>query len=250
MDPLNLNNNVYTDQSLFPSSLDVKFINVEYYFNKIYLFLHRVFGGGDAGGTVNGRVDGVGVVADPATTNSIGLTSQSLQTFAGFLTDILYLFLLIFVVIIAYVIVRMFELRKKEHEHLHHEIHEYAHKHKEAEEKKTQAASNTGKPKNERWENILKHLYSESSADWKLAIIDADEMLLTLMTDMGFKGEGLGEKLKGADRDEFRSLSAAWEVHTIRNRIAHEGISYELSQREAKRVIALYEQIFHEFGYV
>ncbi|MCX6747829.1 MAG: hypothetical protein NTW98_02705 [Candidatus Nomurabacteria bacterium] len=247
MNPLDFNNNVYTDQTLLPSSVNVKFINVEYYFNKVYLFLNRMFGGDSIGvGQVltNEGGDVAGAVRKEMAFNSLDL-------FAGFMTDLLYFVLILLITVIAYVIVRMLELRKKEHEHIHHEIHEFAHKHHEVEKKKAEAEmGRNGKPKNERWENILKHLYSESSADWKLSIIDADEMLLTLMTDMGFKGEGLGEKLKSADRDEFHSLSAAWEVHTVRNRIAHEGLSYELSQREAKRVIALYEQIFHEFGYV
>jgi len=60
----------------------------------------------------------------------------------------------------------------------------------------------------------------------------------------------LGEKLKGATQDKFRNLTTAWEVHTVRNRIAHEGLAYEISQHEAKRVIALYEKIFREFGYI
>ena len=75
-------------------------------------------------------------------------------------------------------------------------------------------------------------------------------MLDSLMTQLGFKGESLGEKLKSADRDKFRSLTSAWEVHTLRNRIAHEGLSFTISHYEAKRVIALYEQIFREFGYI
>jgi hypothetical protein len=245
MDPLNLHNNVYTNETLLPPSVQPKYINVEYYFNKIYVFLHNTFGGGGDGSVTHtgGSVEGA--------STSIGLTSHNLQMFAGFLTDILYLLILFFITVIAYVTVRMLEIRKKEHEHIHHEIHEYAHKHAEMEKKKAEREVHaTGRPKNERWEKILEHVYSPNQADWKLAIIDADEILFTLMNDMGFKGETLGDKLKNADRDEFRSLSAAWEVHAIRNRIAHEGLSYELSQREAKRVIALYEQIFHEFGYI
>lgn len=239
MDPLNFQNNAYSDQSFLPASAEVKFINVEYYFNKIYVFLHNMFGGG-------GSVNNPGEVAGVSSTHAV---SYYFNIFAGFLTDILYLLLILFFTVIAYVAVRMLEIRKKEHEHLHHEIHEFAHKQKEHAEKKAQGGGSVH-PKNERWEQVLKNVYGETQAEWKLAIIDADEMLHSLMIDMGFKGEGLGEKLKNADRDEFHSLSAAWEVHTIRNRIAHEGSTYELTQREAKRVIALYENIFHEFGYI
>ena len=59
-----------------------------------------------------------------------------------------------------------------------------------------------------------------------------------------------GDKLKEANQANFRNLSSAWEVHNIRNKIAHEGSSFGLSLHEAKRVIALYEQIFQEFGFI
>jgi hypothetical protein len=75
-------------------------------------------------------------------------------------------------------------------------------------------------------------------------------MLDTLLVNLNFKGENMGERLKNADRDKFKSLTQAWEVHNIRNKIAHEGTDFELSDREAKRVIAIYEGIFKEFGYI
>lgn len=152
-----------------------------------------------------------------------------------------------FLFIIFYCIIRMFEIRKKEHEHIHHEIEEYAHHMAEKEKKAKAGESGSTNP---RWMKTLTYLYSNSSSDWKLAIIEADAMLDELMSQLGFRGETLGEKLKGADQGNFRNLTAAWEVHTIRNRIAHEGLSYEISQHEAKRVIAIYERIFQEFGYI
>jgi len=53
-----------------------------------------------------------------------------------------------------------------------------------------------------------------------------------------------------ANQENFPQLTTAWEVHTIRNKIAHEGLAFELSQHEAKRIIALYEQIFHGYGFI
>ena len=73
-------------------------------------------------------------------------------------------------------------------------------------------------------------------------------MLDDLMGQLGFQGENLGDKLKVANQNKFPNLTVAWEVHTIRNRIAHEGLAFELSQHEAKRVIALYEQIFQNMA--
>lgn len=160
---------------------------------------------------------------------------------------ILFFLAIFFIAIVAYTTVRMFEIRAKEHKHLLHELEEYAH-HQAQKEKKLQEGDAVSK--NDRWIKTLTYLFSQHGSDWKLAVIEADSMLEELMTNMGFKGETLGDKLKSATQENFRNLTAAWEVHTIRNRIAHEGASFDLTQREAKRVVAIYEQIFREFGYI
>jgi hypothetical protein len=166
---------------------------------------------------------------------------------SGVAMTVLSVFALFFFTVIAYCCVRLLEIRAKEHKHLQHEITEYAHHHAEQEQKKWEGDTIS---QNERWLKILEYLFSPNASDWKLAIIEADLLLDSLMTQLGFKGETLGDKLKSVDRDKFRNLTIAWEVHTVRNRIAHEGSAFEVSQHEAKRVIALYEQIFREFGYI
>lgn len=166
---------------------------------------------------------------------------------------ILFFFALFFLTLLSYCAVRMLEIRSKEHKHLRHEIAEYAH-HQRERLKKLQEKE--GGSKNERWTKTLNYLFSQHSSDWKLAVIEADAMLESLMDQLGFKGETLGDKLKAAAQpvrvggDSFRNLASAWEAHTVRNRIAHEGASFELSQHEAKRVIAIYEQIFRGYGYI
>lgn len=157
---------------------------------------------------------------------------------------ILSLFSVFFVIIIAYTTVRILEIRAKEHHHLQEEIAEYAHRQAEKQKKKENSY------KNERWAGVISHVFSENLNDWKLAIIEADSMLEELLDQLGFKGESLGDKLKSADRDKFKNLTSAWEVHTVRNRIAHEGLNFQISHQEAKRIIALYEQIFREFGFI
>ncbi len=160
---------------------------------------------------------------------------------------ILFFLVLFFIMIISYTSIRILEIRKKEHRHLEHEIAEYAHHQAEREKKISQGDEIS---KNQRWIKTLTYLFSQHASDWKLAVIEADSMLEELLNQLGFKGETLGDKLKSATQDKFHSLTSAWEVHTIRNRIAHEGVSFELSQHEAKRIIALYEQIFREFGFI
>ena len=152
-----------------------------------------------------------------------------------------------FIFIICYTFIRMFEIRKKEHEYLHHEVAEYAHKHAEMEKEKQEKGGNF---LNKKWNVVLQYTLSDNPGDWKLAVIEADSMLEELMDQLGFKGDNLGEKLKSANQDTFKNLSSAWEVHLIRNKIAHEGSDFELSQHEAKRVVALYQQIFLDYGFI
>ena len=104
--------------------------------------------------------------------------------------------------------------------------------------------------RNERWEKVLKNVSSENPSDWRFAILESGVMLDELFTRVGYQGVSLGEKLKAATRGDVKNLDAAWEAHKIRNQIAHEGGDYILTQREAKRVIELYAQVFREFQYI
>src|SRR3989344_6752911 len=159
----------------------------------------------------------------------------------------LFILAMFFLTVICYVIVRMLEIRHKEHKHLHHEIKEYA-KNKAEQEKRLR--EEIGGSKNPRWSKTLNYIFSQHSSDWKLSIIEADSIMESLLKDLGFKGETIGDRLKSANQETFPQLTTAWEVHTIRNRIAHEGLAFELSHHEAKRIIAVYEQIFHAYGYI
>jgi hypothetical protein len=48
----------------------------------------------------------------------------------------------------------------------------------------------------------------------------------------------------------MKTLNQAWEAHKIRNAIAHQGADFLLSEREAKRVVSLYREVFQEFDYI
>ncbi len=103
---------------------------------------------------------------------------------------------------------------------------------------------------NKKWERVIDHLESENPNDWKIAIIEADSILNELVDSMGYNGASLGEKLKAIEQSDFTTLNNAWEAHKVRNAIAHEGSNFQLNDREARRVIALYESVFREFKYI
>lgn len=120
----------------------------------------------------------------------------------------------------------------------------------EAHEEGADAVMSDISPNARRWEKIATHLHSEKESDWRLAVLEADIMLDEFVTNLGYQGDSLGEKLKRIEKSDFTTLDSAWEAHAIRNKIAHEGASFALSEREAKRVVKLYEEVFREFKYI
>ena len=98
-----------------------------------------------------------------------------------------------------------------------------------------------------RWAKILEQAQSDSEQHWRLAILEADIMLNELLDLRGYKGDTMADKLKQVERADFNSIDDAWEAHNVRNTIAHEGASYQINNREARRIISLYEKIFREF---
>jgi hypothetical protein len=101
-----------------------------------------------------------------------------------------------------------------------------------------------------RWGRIEDLVNSAEPGNWKLAILEADIMLDKMLLAMGFMGETIGDRLKAIEPSDFMTLNQAWEAHKIRNTIAHEGTDFLVTQREAKRVLKLFEEVFREFDYI
>lgn len=105
------------------------------------------------------------------------------------------------------------------------------------------------KDRTKEFERVIKFIDSDNPSDWKLAIIEADTILDSLVARMNYPGSNLGERLKMIEPSDFLTLNQAWEAHKVRNRIAHEP-NFQLNKREARATIELYKQVFQEFDYI
>lgn len=101
-----------------------------------------------------------------------------------------------------------------------------------------------------RWNHVSLLMKSHNPSDWKQAIIEADVMLDNMLDAIGYEGNSIGDKLKNAEEEDFKTLDKAWEAHKVRNRIAHDGGEYKFAYDEAARVVKLYEDVFKEFYYI
>lgn len=104
--------------------------------------------------------------------------------------------------------------------------------------------------RNETWEAIRTKFLSDNQSDWRLAIIEADIYMDRLLDEKGFRGDTTSDKLKQITPGDLASIQIAWEAHKVRNRIAHDGSAFELSQPEARRVLSYFEIVFRDLGVI
>ncbi len=98
----------------------------------------------------------------------------------------------------------------------------------------------------ERWAAVLENVGTSSESDWRLAILEADIILDDMLKEMGTFGDTVADRLKSVNEHTLPSVQKAWEAHLVRNRIAHDGANFALSQHEARRVIGLFETVLKE----
>lgn len=100
-----------------------------------------------------------------------------------------------------------------------------------------------------KWEEICRHIDSSKESDWKLAIIEADNLVDNLLKSAGYQGETMGDRLTNIERGQLPGLEGLWEAHKVRNKLVHD-MNYFLRYAEAKRAIQNYENVLRELGAV
>jgi hypothetical protein len=207
--------------------MEVPFINVEYIFFKIYDFFGMVFGGGSGNNGFSPVRSG-----KPFGQWLADLFSTTVAT-AWVIVIIAFVVLFCFAIYIRLNLKDIDDQRKKKYkEHF------------------IKPAPKIIEKQNPRWVHVEKLFASTNQNDWRVAIIEADTMLDELLQSYNFPGENLGERLKNANSKVFPTIQSAWEAHKVRNRIAHEGINFSLSDREAQMTKKHFEFVFRDAGVI
>ena len=181
---------------------------------------------------------------------------SSFSAFLLFIKPISLILSLLFITGIIYCNIRIRIILHEAEEKAHGGHHGASH-HADAvhEEVHGEAHADSAEPvadltQNKRWEKITEHINSMNPSDWRLAILECDIILEEMLTKMSYHGETVADKLKAVEKSDFLTVDKAWEAHRVRNAIAHEGSNFQINDREAKRIVALYEDVFKEFHYV
>lgn len=97
------------------------------------------------------------------------------------------------------------------------------------------------------WRKVQMNFFKGDHPNLKIAILDADKLLNDALKAAGFKGEDLGDRLKGVAREQLPNLDDVWEAHKLRNRIAHE-TDFRFNRDTAERALEAYEKAFKDLG--
>ncbi len=99
------------------------------------------------------------------------------------------------------------------------------------------------------WATLLEDAMSTDPKRWRRAILEADVMLGAVLGKLGYEGATTPEKMRSVPDGAFVMLPVAWEAHRIRNFVSARSSDFILTQREAFRVMKLYEEVFEELGF-
>lgn len=96
----------------------------------------------------------------------------------------------------------------------------------------------------EKWNIVVNYMEGKEEALWRIGILEADNLLDEILADRGYAGINVADKLKVAS---FNTIDLAWSAHKMRNRIAHDGSKFVLTDRMARNTFELFRSIFTEF---
>ncbi len=105
-------------------------------------------------------------------------------------------------------------------------------------------------PEKRRWHTLLENAMATDPRQWREGILEADDMLGELLQKLGYTGTNTSEQMRKVAEGAFVTLPAAWEAHRVRNFVAAKSSDFILTQREAFRIMKLYEQVFEEFDFI
>lgn len=108
-------------------------------------------------------------------------------------------------------------------------------------------ASKGGKKKlAKKWNLIRARLDTGQDAQYKVAIIEADNVIDDLVKRMGYDGKNMAERLDNIPSGQLDHIEELKKAHEIRNIIIQDD-NFILDKKSAEEVMALYEEFLKYF---
>lgn len=93
---------------------------------------------------------------------------------------------------------------------------------------------------------IEHQLKRDEFSSYHLSILNADKLLDKALTERGFGGNTMGERMKNASKT-FSDRNGIWNAHKLRNRIAHES-DVSVTYDQARSALANFRKALKDVG--
>lgn len=100
---------------------------------------------------------------------------------------------------------------------------------------------------NEEWRQVLSYVNSLTDSEWKLAVIEADNIFDGALKYMAIPGETMGERLMALSAEQVPSLNLVWDAHKLRNTIVHD-LNISLEQGRAQAAVRAFQSGLRDLG--
>jgi len=98
-----------------------------------------------------------------------------------------------------------------------------------------------------RWAKIKKRIESGTEADYKLAIIEADDFLTEVLDNRGYEGKNFEEMINKAGRLIEPTFNDILRAHETRNSVVFNP-DYKLEADEVQKILDIYESAINNIG--
>lgn len=96
-----------------------------------------------------------------------------------------------------------------------------------------------------KWNKINKRIESGNKTDYRMAIIEADDILKDVLKKMKYKEEFLDDILKEVNNRVLPSIEEVKKAHQVRNKVMYDS-DYEITQDQARNILKIYQQALRE----
>lgn len=98
---------------------------------------------------------------------------------------------------------------------------------------------------NRQWRKVERLLGEPYQASWKLAVLQAEEIVERTLKQIGFQGDDFSQQIQGLQKQGYRRLDILRDLHQRRDKILNDK-NFSLSLAQAKETVAIYKAFWKE----
>jgi len=97
------------------------------------------------------------------------------------------------------------------------------------------------------WQQIKKRISSPAQQDWKLAVLEADQIMNEILKMAGYLGHDLGKKLEVLTKENLSNLDEIKSAHSLSDKIMRDP-AMELKKEDAIIALKSFKKAFIELN--